>query len=282
MNLARHAAVLWRFRAVTVAGLVVGLLLAVLASYKVPSMERRGTSTYMSEAHILVTQRGFPEGRVVLPQAPPPGTEAAEAERQTGSDSDESSPLEFADPGRLMALADLYTQLITSDQVRSRIPQNPDPAQITAAPVPANSGAILPIISLTTVGPTPQAAHDLNVATIEALKGLIADESKRYEIAPGERVELQMLKASSPGALLTGPGRTASILALLLCVIGTIALTHLLETLRTRRHADQLEELETWAIGEVENGAAPREEQLTTVLHNGDWSTPSPRARHSE
>src|SRR4051794_6481912 len=73
MNVARHAAVLWRFRAITATGLVLGILLAILASYRVsfaggPSLTARGTETWSATASLLVTQPGFPEGRVTLPQ----------------------------------------------------------------------------------------------------------------------------------------------------------------------------------------------------------------------
>ena len=42
MNLARHAAVLWRFRRITAAGLLLGIVLAVFASYSItPSRPAR-------------------------------------------------------------------------------------------------------------------------------------------------------------------------------------------------------------------------------------------------
>jgi hypothetical protein len=48
MNLATHAAVLWRYRAVTITGLVLGIVLAVLAAYQVgwdggPKLTPRGS-----------------------------------------------------------------------------------------------------------------------------------------------------------------------------------------------------------------------------------------------
>jgi hypothetical protein len=281
MNLARHAAVLWRFRAVTAAGLLLGLVLAVLASYELPSFEQRGTSVYTSESQILVTQRGFPEGRVVLPQVTAPGTAMPTDGTETATGE---KPLEFADPGRLMTLADLYTQLLTSDQVRSRIPGHPTPAQIIASPLPANTGTILPIISLGTVGPTPEAAHALNVATLDALRDVLAAEARKNDIAPAERVELSLLKAPAAGTLLSGPSRTGSILALLLCVLGTIALTHLLESLRNRRTAESFEALDAWAIDQIDGDAAvsngSRDPRMATVAMAGDdWIGPAPRSR---
>ena len=281
MNLARHAAVLWRFRAVTAAGLIIGLLLAILASYKVPSFERRGSSTYTSDSQILVTQRGFPEGRVVLPQAPPASGSATGVQSTSPASTKGDNPVEFADPGRFINLTDLYTQLITSDEVLAKIPGHPTPAQITATPLPANSNSILPIISLSTIGPTAEAAHQLNVETIKALRGLLADEATKNKISPSELVELSMLKAPSRGALLSGPGHTASILALLLSIIGTIAVVHLLESLRNRK-VEPLDDAEPWDIAPSSNGANHTSEGALAVLAGGEWVTPGRQARQAE
>src|SRR3954452_7010113 len=73
MNLSRHAAVLWRFRIVTAVGVVLGILLAVLASYRVTfdgglTLTPRGVETWSATSNLLVTQPGYPEGRVTLPQ----------------------------------------------------------------------------------------------------------------------------------------------------------------------------------------------------------------------
>ena len=55
-----------------------------------------------------------------------------------------------------------------------------------------------------------------------------------------------MLNAPTAGALLSGPSRMGSILAFLLCLIGAVAITHLLENLRTRRAAEPLADFDPW------------------------------------
>jgi hypothetical protein len=243
MNLARHAAVLWRFRAVTVAGLLLGILLAIFASYKLtfdgaPSLAARGASTYSSESSLLVTQAGFPEGRVVLPTAPALGTTEAEQPEV------DPKRLEFADPNRFMALADLYTKLIVSDEVRRRIPERPAPKQITASPLPAVSGApILPIIQLTTRAGTPAAAKALNEHTADALRELLQQRQSKNGISPAQSVEISTLNAASAGVLFAGPSHTASILALILCLIGTVAVTHLLAALRPQHDVPEFDDV---------------------------------------
>jgi hypothetical protein len=259
MNLARHAAVLWRFRKVTLAGVLLGVVLAILASYK-PTLDgglvARGTSSYSSESSLLVTQPGFPEGRVVLPTAPAAGAETEEP----NVDSDR---LEFADPNRFMALADLYTKLIVSDEVRRRIPERPAPEQIEASPLPAVSGApILPIIQLTTTAGTPDAARALNEHTADALRELLQQRQSKNGISPAQSVEISTLNAPSPGVLAAGPSHTASILALLLCLIGTVAVTHLLAALRPEPEPHEFDDAAfDWTLDEegeaTKDGEAP-------------------------
>src|SRR5215210_2429926 len=170
MNLARHAAVLWRYRVVTAACVLLGVVLAIAASYKVTTsgVEPRGESTYSSVSQVMVTQPGFPEGRVVLPMAP------------TGDQADQAdvdpNRLEFADPSRFMALADLYTKLLVSDEVRTRIPGRPKEKQIVASPLPAVSGApILPIIQLTVTARSSEAATQLNRDAVRSLQKLLKE-----------------------------------------------------------------------------------------------------------
>jgi hypothetical protein len=234
MNLPRHAAVLWRFRLVTVAGVVLSLLLAVTASYKVslaggPSLVARGASTWASESSLLVTQLGFPEGRVTLPEAPELKTDA------TG----ESAPLpkdqlQFADPNRFGALADLYSQLAMSDRVRLRTPEKARPPQVSAGALQgASGGVILPVIKLTTTAASQSGAQALNQHMVDALRGTLEEDQKKNQIPSKQRVSLVTLNAPSAGYLMSGPSKTGSLLALVLGLLGTVAFTHLLAAVRS-------------------------------------------------
>jgi hypothetical protein len=278
MNLARHAAVLWRFRRITAAGLLLGIFLAVFASYSIsPSgLKPRGASTYTSQSQLLVTQAGFPEGRVVLPVAPPVGT--------TNGEQPEVDPdlLEFADPNRFMYAADLYTKLIVSDEVLSRIPEQPAPAQIVASPLPAVSGApILPIIQLDTIAGSPAAATQLNHNAAKALRDLIEERSEKNDISPAKRIQISTLVAPSPGVLANGPSYTASILAFLLCLIGTVAVTHLLENLRNRRENKELEEFEKWEVNGAPTNGAAADAQLEAAFAS-EWGPAASSTRREE
>ncbi len=229
MDLAQHAAVLWRFRAVVAGGIALGIVLAILASYQVPSFSPRGSETWSSESSLLVTQQGFPEGRVTLPTAPienPDGTLVQ---------PDTEGRQEFADPDRLSALASLYAQLAFSDRVRQRLPEKPTAAQIQAAPIEGTASTQLPVIKLTTFAATAASARALNTHTVEALGKVLASEQERNNITPRQRVQLSSLNAPTVPVKTEGRSHTASIIAFLLCLLGSLAVAHLLAALRDRQ-----------------------------------------------
>jgi hypothetical protein len=250
MNLARHAAVLWRFRSVAAGGLAVGILLALLASYKVgfdggPSLSPRGSETWTATSSILVTQPGFPEGRVTLPEETVAG--AVTAEGQTVQDSEPKDQVTFADPARLSGLADLYARFLTSDDVLTRVPGRPAADRITASPFLASSGGVvLPVIQLTAEAPTDEGAKALNQQIYRSLSSLIEEQQDKNDIGPGQRIEVKLIDA--PESALTSPRKkTAAILVLFMCLLGTVAVCHLLEGLRPRVE-EPVDELVDWDV----------------------------------
>lgn len=231
MDLARHLKVLWRYRLVVAVGVLLGVALAILAAYHLPSFERRGIEVWSVESDTLVTQPGFPWGRVTLPpqaSAPIPGTEESPATTD--------QQLEFADPGRFSSLAMLYSVLAVSDRVRERLPGRVAPEQVTAQAYDAtgNGSTFLPIIRITTQAESAEKARTLNLQAQKGLKDLIEEEQRRNDIEPNQRVRLSPLNAPSRPLLLSGPSMTPSLLAFMLCILGAVALAHVLEALRPR------------------------------------------------
>ena len=262
MDLAQHAAVLWRFRAVVAGGLVLGTLLAILAAYQLPSLSPRGSETWTSESSLLVTQSGFPEGRT-LAGVPETGGEVGGAGGNDGGS--------FADPNRLSALASLYAQLATGDRVRSRLPGNPKPAQIQALAVEGNASTQLPVIKLTTTAGSGPAARDLNQHTVKALQNVLTTEQSRNAIPAEQRIHIDKINAPAAPVMTSGRSHTASILAFLLCALGAVALAHLLAALRDGREETQALDgvVVPWTV--AENGAridqAPVEAQEPMAAH---------------
>ena len=236
MDLAQHAAVLWRFRAVVAGGLVLGTLLAVLAAYQLPSLTARGSESWSSTSSLLVTQAGFPEGRSTLPGAADPELGAGSA---VGGGTGAATDLEFADPNRLSALASLYAQLATGDRVRKQLPERPKPSQIEAIAVEGNASTQLPVTQITTTAASAQSARALNLHTVGALKKVLTTEQARNDIPAGQRIQLDQISAPAAPVKIAGRSHTASILAFLLCLLGSIAVAHLLAALRDGREEVQ-------------------------------------------
>jgi hypothetical protein len=269
MNLARHAAVLWRFRLVAAGGLALGILLAVLASYQIPSFTPRGSETWTATSRILVTQPGFPEGRVTLPVETIEGAVTAEGD-QVEADKPKDQ-VTFADPARLSGLADLYAKLLTSDEVLSSTPEQPTADRVAASPFLGSSGGVvLPVIQLETMAPTKKAASDLNRNVYKSLSSLIQKQQVANDIGPGQRIEIQLIDAPR-SALTSARKKTAAILVLFLCLLGTVAVCHILEGLRPRAE-EPLDDLVDWDIA-MANGEPGREgtDENSEPAHTGEF-----------
>jgi hypothetical protein len=274
MNLARHASVLWRFRMVTIAGFTIGIVLAVLAAYQPtfgggPGLTPRGSETWTATSSILVTQPGFPEGRVTLPEEQLDSAATAEGERV--EEDDPKNQVTFADPARLSGLADLYAKFLTSDDVLGRVPGRPKAAQITASPFLASSGGVvLPVIQLTADAPTRAGARKLNEQVFRSLSSLIEEQQVANAIGAGQRVAVKLIDA--PEATLTAARKkTASILVLLICILGTVAVAHLLEALRPRPE-DTMDGIVDWDLpldGDDEAVADEHEDRSRPYVFSG-------------
>jgi len=238
MNLERHLAVMWRHRVVVAVGLLLAVVLAFLASFQVKfgdggiagvSTERRGTEEWSSTSLVLVTQRGFPWGRVTLPAAGVvPG---ATPVPHTGNGA---PPITYADPGRFTNLALLYSVISYSDRVRAGLPGHPRPDQIHALPLdPTGRGvSFLPVISLTTTSTSAAKAVALNRATLGGLRQVLQTEQETNAIPERERVIISPLNQAQAPVLVAGRSLTSSILAFLLCIVGAVALAHIIEAVR--------------------------------------------------
>jgi hypothetical protein len=239
MNLNQHARVVWKHRTVMAAGVLMGLVLAFLAAFSFPGLERRGTETWRGVSNILVTQKGFPEGRVTLPDQPAAGQDGSDPTGTvTGGSTNggDDNSQKFADPSRLSSLALLYSVIARSDQVRTKVPGVVRPGQIRAVALDAtgNRTTFLPIIELSTTADTAAGAAALNRAAADAFKSLLASEQERAGIEPSERIELNVLDRPTNPTLVQGRSITSSALAFILCIVGAFALIHLLEGMALR------------------------------------------------
>jgi hypothetical protein len=245
MDLSRHAAVLWRFRAVALGGLALSVLVAFLAAYQPtwdggPVLKPRGAETWQATSSILVTQPGFPEGRVTLPGAEINGV-------VSGSSEPPKDGVEFADPARLAGLADLYSKFLTGDKVLKQLPKDSRPSEIEASPFLSSQGSVvLPVIELKVDGPSEEGARKLNEQVFASLQQVLTERQTANGIEQGKRVEIRFL--DTPNAELTsGRKPAAAALAFLVCLLGTLAVVHLLAAVRDRRlEEEELASLVQW------------------------------------
>lgn len=212
-----------------------------MAAFKVPEMKRRGDTIYSSSSTVMVTQPGFPWGRVVLPgSASVPESTDTPTTEESASKSD--NQIDFADPSRFSNLATVYTILAQSDAIRSRLKQKVKPGQITAAPLDVNGRGdqFLPMVNITTTGKTAGAAFDLNSATIKALNDYLVEQMDASDVPRRQRVELTTINKPSGPILVEGPSFAPPMLAFLLAMIAGVSVCYILENFKLGRVIGQI------------------------------------------
>jgi hypothetical protein len=231
MDLRLYFRVLWRFRLLALCGFLLAVSLAFLSYVKVASVDGRPTLTYRegeqwaSYTKLFVTQKGFPWGYSVTPNAdaidpaaPPSGVN-----------------LRFADQSRFTNLAILYAQLATSDPIR-RIMRESGPVRgvVMAAPVLAlnSPGNPLPIISLAGISATPTGAQALAVRSTAAIQEYLRRQQVFNKIPAADRIQVQVLEAPRAAQLFQGRSKTLPIVVFLALMTATTALAFVLENVR--------------------------------------------------
>lgn len=233
MNLRRHLAVLRRYRWIVLIGGLLGVALAILAVFRVGSdgLSWRAGETWASNSTLYVTQRGFPDGRVVLGN--PSRTSGDATNSPSPSGQGRGSNEEFADPTRFANLAIVYTYFAQSDEVRRVIAPSLSADQLVVTPAPAamNSSQTLPILALTTRAASPLKATQLNAAAITALRGYLARQQRTNGVTVRNRVRIDVLNPPSSARLESGHSLTPAFVAFILAMAGAIALAYCLDNL---------------------------------------------------
>ena len=148
-----------------------------------------------------------------------------------------------------------------------RVPGRPAADRITASPFLASSGGVvLPVIQLTRRRPRMTARGRSTSRSSRACPRLIEEQQDKNDIGPGQRIEVKLIDA--PESALTSPRKkTAAILVLFMCLLGTVAVCHLLEGLRPRVE-EPVDELVDWDV--------PLGEPAEPVDPDDDTATPRP------
>jgi hypothetical protein len=270
MDIELFVRTLWRYRYVVVSGVALAFTLAFLSFVRVqpfgdgPAFEYRQTESWGSTFTLQVTQRGFPEGRTQIRTELPQGVAPTDAAQV------------FADPGRLVSLAQLYARLVNSDRVRAIMSQDgPVYGRLTTRELTSDDGEPLPILELTAVTQSPQRAVERVLGQARAFQKYIRTNQQRAGVPAGDRVELTDVSGPTRPKVIASRSKTLPLIVFVSMMIAMLALVLALENVRQRRRGAGLETpVDAVSV-----------EQATPTLRaaqaaSGGRSAPLPRKRH--
>jgi hypothetical protein len=227
-----YARVLWRFRFVVAVGFAVAVALAILSTVRLGpnGLQYRQSELWSSTVRLLVTQSGFPEGRLYAQQPtesdamPQPGDQA----KQLG--------IPVVDPGRFNSLAILYARLATSDPIlRLMSKDGPVKGRLIATSLrDDNSGILLPLIDVTAIAESPQGALSLAGRNAKALNTYLDTEQQQNKVPKADRVVIEMVVAPRQAELFQPRSKTMPMVVFFAVMFATIGLAFLLENIRPR------------------------------------------------
>jgi hypothetical protein len=228
-----YARVVWRFRLIVAAGFVLALMLAVLSIVRVsPSgITYRSSELWSTTMRLLVTQSGFPEGRLYAQEPTKPG----EAGPTAGDQADKLG-IPIADPARFNTLAILYAQLATSDPVRRLMLRNrPIQGRIVATALRDDrSGVLLPLIDLMAISTSPRAAVELAQRGANALDTFVARQQRANNVPTSDRVVFRTIVQPKGAVIFQPRSKTMAIVVFLAVMLATVGLAFALESIRPR------------------------------------------------
>jgi capsular polysaccharide biosynthesis protein len=241
MDFGLFAGVLWRSRLVVLAGLLIACAAAVFAMARVeiqgghPRLVYRDPVVYQSTVQMLVSQPGFPEGRSVF-NTTPITLPSGRVDNPT-----------FADPSRFTELASLYSQLIMGNVEAERVFGSLKPPRyeaIIASPMaaPGGNGAVLPVIQITGVAPSPTKAVALADRAATSFSKYLAERQNATGVTESDRVIIDRFAGPLRPTVYLPRKKTRSIFAFVLILMLTVTVVFIREKARNRRAAEANEE----------------------------------------
>lgn len=233
MDLQLYFRVLWRFKFIVLLGLLLALALALLSTVRITSdgIKYRDQELWSSSMRLLVTQSGFPEGRLYAQEPPQPGEDPA-----TTPPIATQSGIPVVDPGRFNNLAILYAELATSDPVRLLMRRDgPVRGQIVATALRDDrSGTLLPMIDLAAISTSPREAITLALRSADSLNRFIARQQRANDVPAADRVVVQTIVQPKGARLFQPRSKTMPIVVFLVVMFAIVGLAFLLESVRPR------------------------------------------------
>jgi hypothetical protein len=237
MDVRLFLTVIWRYRRLAAAGLVVAVVLAALAygspalNGVKPTLKARGSETWQSQSKILITQQGFPYGRAV-PQY------------RTPTSDTQAPAVQLGDQSRFSGLSQVYANLFNSDAVRQQIVKSEGAGGTVdaKAEIEPASGLPLPLIAVTVTAPSAAGAAALASHATRVFEEYVGRQQAAAGIMPGDRIELQTLQRGHDATLVQPHRKTASILIFIAVLGATLAAILVLENAQVR-HGEREPEL---------------------------------------
>jgi hypothetical protein len=232
VDLRLYVRVLWRFRVVVAIGFVIAICLAAFSTVKLGpnGLQYRQGELWSSTVRLLVTQNGFPEGRLYA-QQPTEGDAIPQA-----GDQAKQLGIPVVDPGRFNSLAILYARLATSDPIlRLMSKDGPVRGKLIAVSLrDDNSGILLPLIDVTAVADSPLGALSLAGRNAKALNTYLDSEQQLNKVPKADRVVIETVVAPRQAVLFQPRSKTMPMVVFLAVMFATVGLAFLLENIRPR------------------------------------------------
>ena len=233
MDITAWAQAMWRFKWISLCGIVLACVLAVLATARVSfqggvKLTYRTPAIYTAGTKIFVTQAGFPWGRTILP----------------GSSTSSNETGAYADPSRFVMLAGIYATLANGANIQQRLVHPTEGEALVARPeIDPQTGTALPLIDLISLAPAPRRAVDIAVQASSMLKRSVEAQQKDAGIPKSQRVLLQTLQQPYRVTIASGRKKTVPIVVFMTVLLATIGLVLALENIRPRLRLSELGEV---------------------------------------
>lgn len=219
MDLELYLRVLWRFRLLVTAGLLLATTLALLSFVRVevengsPSLSYREPELWMSRSTLWVTREGFPIGRL-------------QSEESIQATADFSS------------LAGLYAALAQSDAVREiMLRDGPLKGSVEVRTPTGEDRRAQPFLVIEAVSPRPADAMELAGRQKDALIQYVEQQQDADRIPERRRVVLKVLAQPQPPELADPRSYTRPAVLFITAMIAVLGLAFILENLRPRIRA---------------------------------------------
>jgi hypothetical protein len=229
VDLGLYLRVLWRFRILVAAGILLAVVLATLSFAKVsfaggsPKLTYRQGERWQASSVLFITQSGFPWGRTVPKYFVPEPNSGVPA-------------IPVGDPARFAELAQIYAQLANGDAVRRIIARDGRvQGTISAAPYTSPDGtSTLPMIAVTATAWSPRGAKSLAARGAAAFQAFLQSRQSAAGIPRDERVVLNVIQQGYKPKLIAPRKKTVPMFVFFAVFIATVSAALVLENFRPR------------------------------------------------